>query len=119
MYSIYKYKLCGTEPISADVLDWLSIGRDPAGEPCVWACVKVDSENKKFYRFNQISTGWSFDDNENVGIYLGTMNEGPYVWHYFAQEVIPQKKSAKPPVDELDDFYAHILNRFAKEHCFA
>lgn len=119
MYSIYKYNLRGGQPISADVLEWLSVGLDPAGEPCVWARVKIDSDHNKFYRFNEIGTGWSFDDTESIGVYLGTLNEGPYMWHYFAQEIVPQKKSAKPPVDELDDFYAHILNRFTKEHCFA
>lgn len=109
MYSIYKYKLCGTEPIFADVLDWLSIGLDPAGEPCVWARVKVDSENKKFYRFNQIGTGWSFDDSENVGIYLGTMNEGSCVWHYFAQEVTPVKKMNKESYDRLKNMIYSTL----------
>lgn len=117
MYSIYKYKLCGTEPISADVLDWLNIGLDPAGEPCVWARVKIDSENKKFYRFNQIGTGWSFDDNENLGVYLGTLNDGPYIWHYYAQEVLPVKKMDKANYDRLKEM---IFSTFsAKETCFA
>lgn len=110
MYSIYKYKLGGAEPISADVLEWLSVELDPVGEPCVWARVDVDSENKKFYCFNEIGTGWAFDDSENIGIYLGTLNEGPYVWHYFAQEITPTKQEVENrtrkvanelPLDEL------------------
>lgn len=47
---------------------------------CIWAVVSPDSRivNRILQR---IGTGW--DIPENLGNYIGTVQDGPFVWHYF------------------------------------
>ena len=80
--------------------------------------IKIDSDHNKFYSFNEISTGWLFDDAESIGTYLETLNEGLYIWHYFTQELVPQKKRDKDSYDRLKEmFYTTLMTN--KGHCFA
>lgn len=118
MYAIYKYSLNRCS-ISAKVIKWLNIGFDPSGEPCVWAIVDTDDDAEKTsYLIFEIGTGWTKDKVEDFGTYLGTLNDGPYMWHYFVKEDKKEKyadnkdtevNNALPPMDELDDFYNNVM----------
>lgn len=46
-------------------------------EICLWAKVDTDKPLEKRY-FSVVGTGWDVEDNM---CYIGTIHEGPYVWH--------------------------------------
>lgn len=54
-----------------------------AGEPCLWALVDPDAK-KINYEFKCMGTGHEFSSEiVEQHSYLGTVQEGPFVWHYF------------------------------------
>lgn len=92
MRTIWKFpvKFMNTNKVQAKVLDWLHVGFDPQGEICVWAVVDplAAEEQEKTYLIELVGTGHYFDkDFYNTADYIGTTNDGPYVWHVFALEV--------------------------------
>lgn len=80
MNIIYKYTLTGEGDIisakrflSAQIQD---------GKICVWA---LQGEEEKQYNVYIIGTGWPAQLEEDI--YIGTVQQGRYVWHVFAEEI--------------------------------
>jgi len=69
-------------PIGADILH---IALDPTGELCLWAKVESDSSVQN-YKIHCIGTGADCTSSPYWN-YIGTVNEGPFVWHFFAEDV--------------------------------
>lgn len=89
MITIYKYPLspmademkismpAGAQP--------LSCGTDPVGIPCIWAMVDTDSELEDV-TVRCIGTGWDVSKLLDNGLqFLGTINDGPFMWHVFME----------------------------------
>lgn len=55
------------------------------GKGCMWVAVEEEYKTTA-RRFLGIGTGWSVDRLLNKFKYLGTWQEGPYVWHLFEEE---------------------------------
>lgn len=51
------------------------------GTPCLWAIVEPNEE-KEDREFLFIGTGHDFDE-EDASVYIGTIQDGPLVWHVF------------------------------------
>ncbi len=84
MKVIYKYPihLTGMEYINSyEGAEVLSVGYDPSGVPCVWAMVDTA---KPQYPLNVLclGTGWEVDMSFDYK-FIGTINDGPYMWHIF------------------------------------
>lgn len=58
---------------------FLSLGKDGAGEICIWAAVDTKSAN----RMTEIVIVGTGKPLPYVGTYLGTVMDGPFVWHVF------------------------------------
>lgn len=58
-------------------------GQDPSGELCAWAYVNT-AEPEVHRRIAVVGTGQPFPF-ESGADFLGTVVEGPYVWHIFAE----------------------------------
>ena len=113
MRSIWKFRLTGdSTSIKEKVIKWLSAGYDPSGDICVWAIVNPEAEKKKKVEYNilQIGTGWNFSQNELDNMeFIGTVEEGPYIWHIFVNQ--PGKfKEKEKTYDEYDgeSNYDHV-----------
>ena len=90
MRSIWKFGLNGGNTrIKEKVIKWLSAGSDPSGNICVWAIVDPEAgiDEKIEYDILQIGTGWNFSQDELDNMeFIGTMKEGPYMWHIFVNQ---------------------------------
>ncbi len=51
------------------------------GTPCVWILVEDYDENVNLLQFQVVETGEEFDITDRK--YVGTYEEGPYIWHVF------------------------------------
>ncbi len=81
MKQIWKYKVENIieMPKGAEILS-VQIQNVEMFNACIWA--KVSSENKLEKRqFLVVGTGHTFDDTDMV--YIGTYQDGPFVWHLF------------------------------------
>lgn len=89
MFKIYKYAVCPSEdPIKIKTYrdaQILSCGLDGRGEPSIWVLIN-DEEPEEFLNMLCVGTGWPLDSLiepfDNLG-FVGTINDGPYVWHVF------------------------------------
>ena len=113
MRSIWTFRLTGdSKPIKEKVIKWLSAGYDPSGDIYVWAIVekKAKIDERVEYDILQIGTGWDFSQNELDNMeFIGTVKEGPYMWHIFVNQ--PGKyKEKKKTYDEYDEEsnYDHV-----------
>lgn len=89
MTEIWKFKLTGPDKlIKAPVEKWLTV-QEQNGSLCVWAIVDHDTEAKDYYIYT-LGTGWPV--SKIVGDYVGTVQEGAYVWHVFAAQVSESDK---------------------------
>ena len=110
MRSIWKFKLTDDNTrIKEKVIKWLSAGYDPSGDICVWAIVdpeaKVDERIE--YDILQIGTGWDFSQNELDNMeFIGTVEEGSYMWHIFVNQ--PDKFKEKTKTYDEESNYDHI-----------
>jgi hypothetical protein len=78
---IWKYKVENIieMPKGAEILS-VQIQNGEMFNACIWA--KVSSENELEKRqFLVVGTGHTFDDTDMV--YIGTYQDGPFVWHLF------------------------------------
>jgi hypothetical protein len=78
---IWKYKVENVieMPKEAEILS-VQIQNGQMFNACIW--VKVNPENELEKRqFEVIGTGHSFDDSNKE--YIGTYQDGPFVWHLF------------------------------------
>jgi hypothetical protein len=79
MKQIWKYKLSESAiemPIDAEILS-VQLQNDV---PHIWAMVSPQTELEK-RKFAIVGTGQSFDDTNMK--YIGTYQDGPFVWHLF------------------------------------
>ena len=85
MTRIWKYEL-PIEDVATKVMpagaEILHVGLDPSGQPCVWALVQ---ENEKMERsnFHIVGTGNPMSDEITHAMHLGSIVQGPSVWHVF------------------------------------
>ena len=110
MISIWKVRLTGdSTPIKEKVIKWLSTGYDSSGDICVWAIVDPEAEidERVEYDILQIGTGWNFNQNELDNIeFIGTVKEGPYIWHIFVNQ--PSKFKEKEKTYDEEGNYDHV-----------
>ena len=113
MRSIWKFGLNGGNTrIKEKVIKWLSAGSDPSGNICVWAIVDPEAgiDEKIEYDILQIGTGWDFDQNELDNMeFIGTVKEGPYMWHIFVNQSgkFKEKEKTYDKYDEESN-YDHV-----------
>lgn len=104
MRSIWKFGLTGGRTaIREKVIKWLSVGYDPSGDICVWAIVDPEAETDERVEYDilQIGTGWDFGQDELDRMeFIGTVKEGPYMWHVF----VNQQGKFKEKTKAYDDF---------------
>ena len=110
MKSIWKFELTGSStPIKEKVIKWLSAGSDPSGNICVWAIVDPEAgiDERVEYNILQIGTGWDFDQDNME--FIGTVKEGPYMWHIFVNQPGKFKEKTRT-YDEYDEEsnYDHV-----------
>lgn len=85
MRRIYKYPVQVTDEF--EVL--MPVGAMPLsvqmqrGQPCVWALVHEGAQDI-YHTFCVVGTGNPVP--ENAGSYIGTWQDGPFVWHLFEGE---------------------------------
>lgn len=53
-----------------------------AGVPTLWALVQPDAD-RETRRFETVGTGQPLSDDLDGHGYIGTIQQGPYVWHVF------------------------------------
>jgi hypothetical protein len=79
---IWKFKLKRTDRQTVQLpADYsvLSVGKDPNGDLCIWVAVNHESPARGV-EFCVVGTGNSLP---HVGDFIGTVNDGPFVWHVF------------------------------------
>ena len=54
----------------------------------VWAVVDRDRPPVE-YEVRVIGTGWDFPDDLSTADHVGTLHDGPFVWHIFIRRVPP------------------------------
>ena len=113
MRSIWKFELNRDNTrIKEKVIKWLSAGYDSFGDICVWAIVdpEADVDERAEYDILRIGTGWDFSQDELDNMeFIGTIKEGPYMWHIFVNQ--PGKfKEKEKTYDEYDEEsnYDHV-----------
>ena len=86
MKVIYKYELGvdGEARIINDNIEKFLHVESQYGIPMVWAEVNLDKASETSWKIFSIGTGWDLPDELMVGLnYVGTVLDGPYVWHYY------------------------------------
>lgn len=86
MKKIFKYQILGnfarlSMPVDAQILA-LQMQND---RPCVWALVVLGGCEIGVYEFGMYGTGHVIPADH--GEYVGTLQDGPFVWHYFRRRV--------------------------------
>ena len=82
------------------------------GTPCVWAIVTPDKMPRK-YKVVIIGTGWECQ-RIDASRYIGTVQDGEYVWHCFWDN-IPTYRNVKEPVLTL--FSSHQVKQERPVFC--
>lgn len=85
MKSIYKYPIDDGVIVDAPIESILDV-QIQNGQLVAWATVCDRQPNRKIL-FKIFGTGWECEDNFEFGTYLKTVQDGPWVWHIFAQEI--------------------------------
>ena len=111
MRSIWKFGLTDSNTqIKEKVIKWLSAGYDSSGDICVWAIVdsEAETDEKVEYDILQIGTGWDFSKDELDNMeFIGTIEEGPYMWHIFVNQPDKFKEKTYDEYDEESN-YDHV-----------
>lgn len=87
MPTIYKYQLHKMKVMPMEVakpLQFLTI-QIQQGVPTFWIIADTDAP-KEVWNIHCYGTGWEIEYKESL-IYLGTVQEGSYVWHYFYEKL--------------------------------
>lgn len=88
MKTIYKYQLNIVDIQQIEIPSGsiiLSVGKDPQGKVCAWA--KVDtSASIEIRTLFIVGTGNPAPDDKSV--FIGTVTDGPFVWHIFESTVV-------------------------------
>jgi hypothetical protein len=88
MKAVYKYELDSQNPViqvpNGISVCWqpIHVGLDPRGKACVWIMVDPTAPTKPV-RFFIVGTGDEIPDDAEL--YVGTFNQGPFVWHIFVE----------------------------------
>ena len=85
---IYKYDI----PINGSIMlpagsQILSVGIQD-DQVRVWILLDPDAPKTEAYAFRVVGTGWDVD-RDSLGIFIGTVRDGGFVWHVFARGVLP------------------------------
>lgn len=95
MNAIWKFPLTAEETeIEAPIEQFLTVQMQ-GGIPCAWAIVNPDKVSRK-YKVVIIGTGWECQ-RIDASRYIGTVQDGGYVWHCFWDNV-PTYRNVKEPV---------------------
>ncbi len=82
MNTIWKFPIAITDRQSIQMpaeFSILHVGLDPTGQPCIWAAVNAAAQKRAF----EIVTVCTGNPLPHVGGYVGSFNQGPFVWHVF------------------------------------
>lgn len=52
------------------------------GNRCIWVLCPVEAD-KTTRTLTIYGTGWVIRDSESIGTYVGTVQDGEFVWHIF------------------------------------
>ena len=87
MKTIWKFELNNdVTDVEAPVVKFLTVQKQ-ANKTCVWAIVDTTKcEEKAKYRIMIAGTGWNLNGLSDDR-YIGTVQEGYYVWHYFWEKL--------------------------------
>lgn len=83
MKTIHKFPLAIRDEQQIDLPGkptLFKVGLDPAGDLCVWALVEPHHAPKP-QRFFVVGTGHPVP--ADAYIWIGTVNQGPFMWHVF------------------------------------
>lgn len=105
MRAVYKYDL--TEEIIAPIEKFLHVEMQD-GVPCAWAIINTDL-TKNHYTVSISGTGWPLLEPQNPDTYVGTLMDGPYVWHVFIIPVGPVKEETEYLSNHTKDISLEIL----------
>lgn len=84
MNEIWKFPILEEEvEIEAPIVEFLTVQMQ-GNIPCVWAIVNpVKASNR--YKIITFGTGW--EGTLDADRYIGTVQDGAFVWHYFWERV--------------------------------
>lgn len=84
MLKIFKYPLKLTDIQAIEIPEKASILSVDIqnGGICLWALVDPNSKLVN-YKFAIIGTGNPIDDSYNLQMFIGTVQQPPFVWHVF------------------------------------
>ena len=84
MNVIWKFPLTNEEtPIEAHIVEFLTVQMQDE-TTCVWAIVDHDRQPNR-YKVSIIGTGWECSKID-ASQYIGTVQQGMYVWHCFWEQ---------------------------------
>ena len=87
MRTVWKYELemdLTTLPPLCNP-DVLYIDHDPSGSPCAWVEHEPDQKPNTRVRIRMVGTGHTIQHDD--GTYVGSLMQGPFVWHFYANGV--------------------------------
>ncbi len=94
MNAIWKFPLTEEETeIEAPIEQFLTVQMQ-GNTPCVWAIVNPNRAPKK-YKVYVLGTGWECQKID-ASRYIGTVQDGAYVWHCFWENTPAQRYANVP-----------------------
>jgi len=86
MKTVYKYELQLTDyqritVPCAGLSDILQVGLDPKGQLCIWCLVQTHATLTETYDIFIVGTGNPVPNEAKI--HLGSVVQGPFVWHVF------------------------------------
>ena len=91
MKTIWKFPLNRQyQKIKAPIERFLAVQKQ-GDTICVWAVVDPEKEDSSFGLFI-IGTGWPLKELAEIGNYIGTVQDGIYVWHIFSEPLANNQK---------------------------
>lgn len=94
MNTIWKFPLARTDKQTVHLpaeFAILSVGLDPQDQICLWAAVTA-GPLEYFVEILIVGTGNKLPSD--AGDFLGTVNDGPFMWHVFTGPEMPRKLPA-------------------------
>lgn len=82
MIAVYKYEFAVANEVDVEMpsgAEVVAVGSQDTNHICLWAIVDTDKPVTT-RKFQVCGTGHPLD---SVGPYIGTVFDGPYVWHVF------------------------------------
>jgi len=86
MKVIYKYTLPQGNGITTSIPDGkVRAIMNQDGIPSIWIEHNTDQYQISYALITCIGTGTVFNIND-VGIYIGSLQDGPFIWHYYMRD---------------------------------